>query len=134
MYVDKLDGRVDNGFFDRKSKEWRTQQDQVQLDIGRHQAASEAYIEEGVRILELAASAHELFIQQDPREKRRLLNLLVSNCTWANGELSAEFRQPFDMLAVAATAHQEKKAAGLASDDLSAIWYPRQDSNLRHPV
>ena len=134
MYVDKLDGSVDDEFFKRKSKEWLTEQDRVQLDIGRHQAASEAYIEEGVRILELAARAHELFIQQDPREKRRLLNFLVSNCTWANGELSAEFRQPFDMLAVAATSHREKKAAGLASDDLSATWYPRQDSNLRQPV
>lgn len=62
MYVDKLDGRVDDGFFERKSKEWGSEQDRVQRDIGRHQAASEAYVEDGVSVLELAARAHELFL------------------------------------------------------------------------
>lgn len=124
MYVDKLDGRVDDGFFERKSKEWRSEQNRVQRNIGWHQTAGEACTEEGVRILELAARAHELFIQQDPREERRVLNFLVSNCTWANREFRAEFRQPFDMLAVAAASHKEKKAAGAISSELPALWYP----------
>ena len=128
MCVDKLDGRVDDGFFERKSKEWRSEQDRVQRNIGWHQTAGEACIEEGVRVLELAARTHELFIQQDPREERRVLNFLVSNCTWANRELRAEFRQPFDMLAVAAAFHKEKKAAGAISSELPALWYPMCDT------
>jgi site-specific DNA recombinase len=35
MYVDKLDGRIDNAFFDRKSAEWRAEQDRILRDIGR---------------------------------------------------------------------------------------------------
>lgn len=93
MYADKLDGRVDDGFFERKSKEWGSEQDRVQRDIGRHHAASEAYIEDGVGVLELAARARELFIQQDPREKCRVLDSLVSSCTWANGELRFDAAQ-----------------------------------------
>ena len=41
----------------------------------------------------------KLFAQQEPREKRRLLNFLLSNCTWEDGEVTATFRQPFDLLA-----------------------------------
>jgi site-specific DNA recombinase len=37
--------------------------------------------------------------QQQPREKRRLFNFVLSNCSWENGEVVATFRQPFDLLA-----------------------------------
>jgi hypothetical protein len=56
-------------------------------------------MDEGVQILELARNAQKLFEQQEPREKRRLLNLALSNCTWDGGEVVATFRQPPDLLA-----------------------------------
>ncbi len=45
------------------------------------------------------ADARRLFAKQEPQEKRRLLNFVLSNSTWKNGELSVTFRQPFDLLA-----------------------------------
>src|SRR6266540_836424 len=36
---------------------------------------------------------------QQPREKRRLLNFVLSNCSWKDGEVVTTFRQPFDLLA-----------------------------------
>ena len=36
-------------------------------------------------------NAHRLFALQPPGEKSRMLNFLVPNCSWANGELSADF-------------------------------------------
>lgn len=92
MYLDKLDGRVDAGFFDRKASEWRREQDQLLLSIEEHQSANQTYLEEGVRLLELAQGDHKLF------EKQRLLNFLLSNCSWKGGEMTATFRQPFDLL------------------------------------
>lgn len=59
------------------------------------------YIEEGVQLLRLADRAHALFERQEPAEKRRLLKFLLSNCVWKDGVLTAEYRQPFDMLALA---------------------------------
>jgi hypothetical protein len=58
-----------------------------------------AYMDEGVQILELARDAQRLFEQQEPRQKRRLLNFVLSNCTWEDGEVIATFHQPFDLLA-----------------------------------
>ena len=50
-------------------------------------------------------------------EKRRLLNFVVSNSTWRDGELSVTYRQPFDLLAVTATTEAEVKTAGGSSGD-----------------
>jgi len=125
MYVDKLDGRVDADFFDRKAAEWRSEQERALRSIEAHQGANQNSLEEGVQLLELARRAHVLFAAQEPREKRRLLGFLVSNCSWKDGELSETFREPFDALAVTAAAHETQKAAGVSSDDLSRNWLPK---------
>jgi site-specific DNA recombinase len=99
MYLDKLDGRIDAAMFDRLSADWRTQQDRCLREISWHQSADQSYLEEGVAVLELAQNAQKLFEQQDALQKRRILNFVLSNCTWKDGELNAEFRQPFNLLA-----------------------------------
>ena len=53
MYVDKLDGRVDAAFFDRKAAEWRAEQGRLMRAIKEHQSADQTYLEEGIRLLEL---------------------------------------------------------------------------------
>lgn len=99
MYVDKLDGKVDPGMFEQLSTEWRRKQDKCLREIERHQAADQHYLEEGVGILEMARNARRLFDNEQPMEKRRLLNFVVSNSTWANGELKAALREPFGFIA-----------------------------------
>jgi site-specific DNA recombinase len=49
-------------------------------------------MDEGAQILELDSTAQSLFERQPAREKRRLLNLLLSNCSWEDGEVIATFR------------------------------------------
>src|SRR5262249_6772894 len=85
MYVDKLDGLVDATFFERMSNQWSEEQNRCLREIERLQAADWSYMNEGVQILELARNAQRLFARQEPREKRRLLNFLLSNCTWEDG-------------------------------------------------
>ncbi len=104
MYVDKLDGLVDTASFDKMSNQWRNDQLVCLEAIERHKSAEKSYMKEGIQLLELARNAQRLFAKQEPREKRRLLNFLVSNCRWNDGELTVTFRQPFDMLAEAVAA------------------------------
>jgi site-specific DNA recombinase len=99
IYVDKLDGRIDNHFFDKLSGDWRKEQDRCLREISLHQTADQSYLEEGAQLLELAQGAAGLFQKQNAHEKRRLLNFVLSNCTWKGGELQTTFRQPFDLLA-----------------------------------
>ena len=130
-YVDKLDGTIDPGFFEKISKEWRAEQSRCLRDIERHQSADQSYLEDGVRLIELAQNARRLFEKQDSREKRRLLNFLVSNCSWRDGELSVTLRQPFDLIAETTAVDAKRKAAGEVSNGLSEIWLPGPDSNQR---
>lgn len=122
MYVDKLDGRIDAAFFDRMSADWRREQDQCLRQIERLKTADQSYLEDGVRILELAMNARSLFERQEPREKRRLLDFLLSNSTWKGGDLNPTFKQPFDMIEETATAARSAKAAGLGETVKSEIW------------
>jgi len=69
-YVDKLDGTIDAAFFEKVSEEWRAEQERCLLDIERHQDADQSYLEDGVRLIELAQNAQRLFEKQDSREKR----------------------------------------------------------------
>jgi site-specific DNA recombinase len=131
MYVDKLDGKVDGVFFERMSGEWRGEQDRCQREIERHQTADQSYLEEGVRILELARNAQRLFENQEPREKRRLLNFLVSNCSWKGGELSTILRQPFDLLLETTAFAAQATRDGRHNLTKSEIWLPGPDSNQR---
>jgi hypothetical protein len=121
MYIDKLDGRVGGAFYEAKSSEWRAEQRKIRDSIERHENANETYMDEGVAILELASRAAELFEKQEPREKRRLLNFVLSNSTWDGETLVPEFRQPFDMIAVATSQCASREAAGGSSDDLRQL-------------
>ena len=79
-------------------------------------------MEEGVQILELARNAQKLFAKQKPREKRRLLKLVLSNCSWADGEVRATFRQPFDLLMETASAAARIAASETAKLAKTEIW------------
>ena len=71
----------------------------------------------------------DLFEKQPASEKRRLLEFVLSNSFWANGELTPEFRQPFDMLADMATVGAQKMAAGELTSSHHQEELPHQDSN-----
>ena len=68
-------------------------------------------------------------VVQFSSEKRRLLNFVLSNCSWENGEVVATFRQPFDLLAET-TAIVARSNAGNSNDSpKNEIWLGRLDSN-----
>jgi len=123
-YDDKLDGLIDALTFSQKSEQWRSEQERILRAIAEHQQANRSYMEEGVLLMELSNRAVELFEKQEPSEKRRLLDFVVSNCTWAHGKLTVEFRQPFGILAVTNEAWRKQKAVGGVSNGLSEKWLP----------
>lgn len=122
MYVDKLDGVVDTAFFEKMSTQWRDEQNHCLREIERHQSADQSYLVEGVQLLELARNAQNLFERQEPREKRRLLNFVLSNCTWEDGEVVANFRHPFDLLAETAVSAARAAAGDTPKTVKSEIW------------
>ncbi|MBZ9993160.1 recombinase family protein [Mesorhizobium sp. BH1-1-4] len=129
MYLDKLDGRIDNAFYDRMSAQWRTEQTRLLREIERHGSAEESYMEDGIRLLELARNASRLFAKQPVHEKKRLLNLVLSNCHWDQGKVHAIFRQPFDLLAETVASGTATGTQRTALSTGSPVWLGNLDSN-----
>ena len=72
-----------------------------------HQTASHKYLEEGIRILELANKTYFLYL----RQQARLLKIVQSNSLCDGVNPCPEYRKPFDIL-----------AEGLSSTN----WLPKQ--------
>lgn len=108
--------------FDRVSADWRTQQDRCLREISWHQSADQSYLTEGVTVLELAQNAQKLFEDRDALQKRRILNYVVSNCTWKDGKLHAEFRQPFTLLAETAAIASRQNVGRDADGSTHSSW------------
>ncbi|MFN9901633.1 MAG: hypothetical protein ACK55Z_23195, partial [bacterium] len=67
--------------------------------MGEHGKANFAYLESGVRLLEIIQNASFLYDRQQPHEQRKLLNLLLSNISLKDGNLYYEYNRPFDWIA-----------------------------------
>ena len=67
--------------------------------IERHDHANDCYLDSGVRLLRLAERAPDLWNEQPQEERRKLLDLLLLNCTFDGESLRATYRKPFCWLA-----------------------------------
>jgi site-specific DNA recombinase len=122
MYVDKLDGKITTAFFEEKAAEWRGEQARIRARIAEHEGANQSYLEDGIRLLDLSRRAHELFVKQPASEKRKMLDLLLSNSSWKDGELTVTYREPFDIIAKTATADRALAPTGTSDHDLHPVW------------
>jgi site-specific DNA recombinase len=99
-YEDRLAGRISDELWSRKSAEWEAELESTRRETAKHERASHDYGVTGSNILELAKTAHKLFVQQKPVEQARLLKTLLSNCTFDRGTLCPTYNKPFDLLVV----------------------------------
>ena len=99
MYLDKLDGKVSEQFWREKSGQWTQEKEQILAKIqGSNKPDAKVY-QEGVRLLELASRAYDLYKRQDPAEKNKFLKILLSNSTLERGSVQPAYKKPFDILA-----------------------------------
>jgi hypothetical protein len=98
MYLDKLDGKVSEELWLRKSAEWQHEEQQVMMAMRALENASPDKMLDGARILELANKAHSLYLRQSPTEKAKLLRMVLSNCAVDALNLYPTYRKPFDLI------------------------------------
>jgi hypothetical protein len=96
-YDDYLEGRISELFWRRKSEEWESELTTVAGELNRLADSTPSYAPTAERILELAKNACFLYSQQDFAERRRLLDTVLSNCTFVRGTLCPTYSKPFDL-------------------------------------
>ena len=84
--------------WEQKSAEWRREQDEIRAQLGRHQGANQNYMEEGIKILELAQRLVPLYVAGLPDEKQEILKFLLWNCTLNDATPTPVYRKPFNWL------------------------------------
>lgn len=96
-YENKLDGLVDDKPWRKKSQEWNAELIEIEAALKSHREANRSYLEIGGQIIELARQAYDLYQKQDNRERRRLLDFVVSECSYKDGTLYVTYRKPFNL-------------------------------------
>lgn len=98
MYMDKLDGRITQEFFDKQAATLRREQDALLCKIQGIQKAAVAPVDQAIDMLRLTSRASELFLQQPANEQRRLLRTVVKKAAWKDGGLQTALFEPFEIL------------------------------------
>jgi site-specific DNA recombinase len=118
-YMDKLDGKIAEEFWQRKQADWQAEEARITAQI---QSLKEPNFEERMidvhRILELAQNAHSLYLTRKPAEKAEMLRSVLLNCSIDAVSLYPTYRSPFDLIV--------KRVE-------NAEWSGREDLNLRPP-
>ena len=119
-YDDYVGGTISEEFWTRKSQEWEADRRTVEAELARleHTDGTRLAVT-GEKILELAKQAGFLYQTQNPPEQRRLLDTVLSNCTFDRGTLCPTYSKPFDLF-----------VRGNETGD----WRGRRDSNPRPPA
>jgi hypothetical protein len=114
--VNKLDGKISEEFWNRKSTEWQAEEIQIRASLQALQAARPERLLDAARTLELANKAYFLYVKQDHAEKAKLLKMVLSNCGIDAVNLYPTYRKPFDLIFERAKTEE---------------WRARRDSNTR---
>jgi site-specific DNA recombinase len=97
-YLDKLDGKIPEDFWSRKSAEWRAEEQQIANAIQALVVVKPERALEAARILELANKAYSLYLSQNPAEQAKLLKMVLSNCSVDAVNVYPNYRKPFDLI------------------------------------
>jgi site-specific DNA recombinase len=97
-YTDKLDGKISEEFWQRKTAEWQMEEQQILMAMQGLREASADILLNAKRALELANKAYFLYVTQNPVEQARLLKMVASNCRFDGASLYPTYRKPFDVI------------------------------------
>lgn len=113
LYDDKLDGKIDKEFYNRKFNQYTKEKNDAIESIKRHSHADNYYLELGMAIYELSQRAHNIYLEGAEDEKRRLIGLIFGDLRLDEGELKPQYTKAFQLLAEAVRATNSSKLANL---------------------
>jgi site-specific DNA recombinase len=125
MYLDKLDGRITQDFFDKHAAEWRSEQEALLAKIQDIRRAAPAPVDEAIDILRLTSRASELFLQQPADEQRRLLQVVIEKAAWQDGGLRTTLLEPFEILRHSNRESYRKENENAGSGQDLQVWLLR---------
>lgn len=115
-YLDKLDGKIGEDFWKAHTKRWLEEKEGLSIRLLASQKADTKHLENANLILELSKTALVLFKRQNSEQKRRLIMLLISNCSYKDENIDVQLKPVFEKIVEASK---------------TGKWCARQGSNLQ---
>jgi len=141
IYLDKLDGEVEEAIYRRNVAQWREEQAQIRARIERHEKADQNYIEQGIRLVEIARNVSEFYRTQGQAERATLLRFIMPGSALQEDRVVPALKPPFDIIHRIAQearacesgrrAHEGIKKQAKGAPSACPTLLPRKDSNLQ---
>ena len=130
IYEDKLDRIITYKFYMEKREEYQIRLKDISEEIKEHEMANNNYLNQGIHLVEILQSTVALYKKANVDQKRRIINFIGSNFSYANGKLDIKFRQPFDIITNTNVKLVTKKAANYDVNGDHKLWWAQEESNL----
>lgn len=108
--------------FDKKLKEYKEKQSEINSELQKHNVADENYYITVNTVLNLAQQAYKIFQSSEVQEKRQLLGFLLQNAQLQDKQFAFDLKKPFDSIADSA---KKLKSAQMEKSDKTSdptIW------------
>ena len=80
-YIDNIDGKIDDDIFGWLIADYKQDERKIIRELERRKDADHGYLDEGIRPICVAKDARRMFQKADREGRKRILSLLLSNCT-----------------------------------------------------
>jgi len=130
-YEDRLEGRIDIEFFDRKAREWREHQARIRRDLANVEAADEGALRLGLELFEGLQDLPDRYAASEAGDKRSLIARTTSNSIWRGDHLEVTLRKGYQLLEKLPQDPEKANAPGEVPEGVSGRWLPNADHGDR---
>lgn len=97
-YLDKLDGLIDETTWKTRTKEWTREKEEFGIKMTAAQKDDVHYLNNASLIIELCNNAAQMFKTGNVAKKRRVIDMITSNCVYKNGNIDVELKSVFEVV------------------------------------
>ena len=136
IYLDKLDGEIEEAFYRRSVKQWQEDQAQIRTRMERHEKTNANYIEQGIKLLDLAENSADIYRTKGQEARAELIRFVMPESLLKHDTILPVFKPPFDIINRLATearaidnASEGRRGAALTEQEC-LLLLPGVDSNF----
>lgn len=78
-YDHHIQGKIDETMWQAKTNQWKQEKIEIQQQLDTLELDNDRFMDEGIRLMEIASKASTLFESMTPDEKREITHLVLSN-------------------------------------------------------
>ncbi len=129
VYIDNLDGRIESTIFNVLTAQFREQERKVARELELRLDADLSYMDEGIALMSIGQDARRRFAEAELAVKKHLLSVVLSNCSFRDRKISAEYRKPFDIIIKSSIPSGPNNGPAKGKKPENGDWQGSSDSN-----